>query len=75
MGRILDIIVSRDGRVHAVIIDFGGSRHWHAQDRRRLARAEFRPGVERVTVAMVAPLGPHSSASTRACFEFARPLD
>jgi len=26
-----------------------------------------------VTVAMVAPLGPHSSASTRACFEFARP--
>jgi hypothetical protein len=30
--------------------------------------------VERVTVAMVAPLGPHSSASTRACFEFARPL-
>jgi NAD(P)-dependent dehydrogenase (short-subunit alcohol dehydrogenase family) len=26
------------------------------------------------TVAMVAPLGPHSSASTRACFEFARPL-
>src|SRR6516225_8145691 len=28
--------------------------------------------VERVTVAMVAPLGPHSSASTRACFEFAR---
>src|SRR4029077_4495453 len=31
--------------------------------------------VERVTVAMVAPFGPHSSASTRACFEFARPLD
>src|SRR5262249_47644949 len=30
--------------------------------------------VERVTEAMVAPLGPHSSASTRACFEFARPL-
>src|SRR5262249_43702531 len=30
--------------------------------------------VERVTVAMVAPLGPDSSASTRACFEFARPL-
>jgi len=30
--------------------------------------------VERVTVAMVAPLGPHSRASTRACFEFARPL-
>src|SRR5262249_39498959 len=30
--------------------------------------------VERVTVAMVAPLGPHSSASTRACFEFARPV-
>src|SRR6516164_283522 len=30
--------------------------------------------VERVMVAMVAPLGPHSSASTRACFEFARPL-
>src|SRR5262249_52680445 len=30
--------------------------------------------VERVTVATVAPLGPHSSASTRACFEFARPL-
>src|SRR5256712_7095449 len=30
--------------------------------------------VERVTVAMVAPLAPHSSASTRACFEFARPL-
>src|SRR5262249_28441054 len=30
--------------------------------------------VERVTVAMVAPFGPHSSASTRACFEFARPL-
>jgi hypothetical protein len=29
---------------------------------------------QRVTVAMVAPLGPHSSASTRACFEFARPL-
>src|SRR6516225_2405455 len=28
--------------------------------------------VERVTVAMVAPLGPHSSASTHACFEFAR---
>jgi hypothetical protein len=27
MGRILDIIVSRGGRVHAVIIDFGGSRH------------------------------------------------
>jgi hypothetical protein len=27
---------------------------------------------ERVyTVAMVAPLGPHSSASTHACFEFA----
>src|SRR5262245_6799269 len=26
-----------------------------------------------VTVATVAPLGPHSSASTRACFEFARP--
>jgi hypothetical protein len=24
MGRIVDIIVSRDGRVHAVIIDFGG---------------------------------------------------
>ena len=44
MGRIVDIIVSRDGRVHAVIIDFGGSRHWHAQNRRRLARAEFRPG-------------------------------
>ena len=44
MGRIVDIIVSRDGRVHAVIIDFGGSRHWHAQDRRRLARAELRPG-------------------------------
>jgi len=31
------------------------------------------PG-ERVTVVMVAPLGRHSSASTRACFEFARPL-
>src|SRR5207248_10351500 len=30
--------------------------------------------VERVTVAMLAPLGPHSSASTHACFEFARPL-
>src|SRR6185312_9680913 len=30
--------------------------------------------VERVTVAMVAPLGPHSSASTRACFEVARSL-
>src|SRR6516225_588694 len=30
--------------------------------------------VERVTVAMLAPLGPHSSASTRACFEFARPV-
>jgi hypothetical protein len=30
--------------------------------------------VERVTVAMVAPLGPHSSASTHACFEFARPV-
>src|SRR5262249_46326836 len=30
--------------------------------------------VKRVTVAMVAPLGPHSSASPRACFEFARPL-
>src|SRR5215470_15419567 len=30
--------------------------------------------VERVTVAMVAPFGPHSSASTRACFEFARPV-
>ena len=30
MGRIVDIFVSRDGRVHAVIIDFGGSRHWHA---------------------------------------------
>src|SRR5207245_4820213 len=30
--------------------------------------------VERVTVAMVVPLAPHSSASTRACFEFARPL-
>ena len=44
MGRIVDIIVSRDGRVHAVIIDFGGSRQWHAQDCRRLARAEFRPG-------------------------------
>jgi hypothetical protein len=44
MGRIVDIIVSCDGRVHAVIIDFGGSRHWHAQNRRRLARAEFRPG-------------------------------
>src|ERR1700751_6294634 len=45
MGRIVDIIVSRDGQVHAAIIDFGGgSRHWHAQDRRRLARAEFCPG-------------------------------
>jgi hypothetical protein len=31
------------------------------------------PGREGA-VAMVAPLGPHSSASTRACFEFARPL-
>src|SRR5262249_2774228 len=30
--------------------------------------------VERVTVAMVAPLGPHSSASTHACFEFACPV-
>src|SRR5437764_9610415 len=30
--------------------------------------------VERVTGAVVAPLGPHSSASTRACFEFARSL-
>src|SRR5262249_53057783 len=30
--------------------------------------------VERVTVAMVAPLGSHSSASTRACFEVTRPL-
>src|SRR3989449_1978786 len=30
--------------------------------------------VERVTVAMGARLAPHSSASTRACFEFARPL-
>jgi hypothetical protein len=28
--------------------------------------------VERMTLAMVAPLGPRSSASTRACFEFAR---
>src|SRR5689334_10882061 len=27
--------------------------------------------VERLMVAMVAPLGPHSSASTHACFEFA----
>jgi hypothetical protein len=24
MGRIVDIIVSRDGQVHAAIIDFGG---------------------------------------------------
>jgi hypothetical protein len=38
MGRIVDIIVSRDGRVHAVIIDFGGlgigrrkiAVDWHA---------------------------------------------
>src|SRR6516164_7450445 len=30
--------------------------------------------VERVTVAMLAPLGPHSSASTHACFEFACPV-
>src|SRR5205807_10448296 len=30
--------------------------------------------VERVTVAIVAPLGPQSSASTHACFEFARSL-
>ena len=28
--------------------------------------------VERMTVAIVAPLGPQSRASTRACFEFAR---
>src|SRR2546428_10445231 len=32
------------------------------------------PPVGRVTAAMVAPLAPHSSASTRACFEFARPV-
>jgi hypothetical protein len=24
MGRIMDIIVSRDGQIHAAIIDFGG---------------------------------------------------
>jgi hypothetical protein len=30
--------------------------------------------VERMTLAMVAPFGSRSSASTRACFEFARPL-
>src|SRR5882724_7183573 len=28
--------------------------------------------VERMTLAMVAPFGPRSSPSTRACFEFAR---
>jgi hypothetical protein len=31
--------------------------------------------VERVTVAMLAPFDPHSSASTHACFESARPVD
>src|SRR4029077_21038136 len=41
MGRIVDIIVSRDGQVHAAIIDFGGflgigtrkiAVDWHALD-------------------------------------------
>jgi PRC-barrel domain len=43
MGRIVDIIVSRDGQIHAAIIDFGGLlRNRHAEDGHRLARAEFR---------------------------------
>jgi hypothetical protein len=44
MGRIVDIIVSRDGQVHAAIIDFGGFSALARARSRRLARAEFRPG-------------------------------
>ena len=34
----------------------------------------WQPHTVRVRVAMVAPLGPHSNASTHACFEFACPV-
>jgi len=54
-----------------------GDHQWiHVDVERAKRESPFRGTVAHgyLTLAMVAPLGPHSSASTRACFEFARPL-